>query len=43
MKKINTLWIKENKEHPKSKERSTDTGQREKELLDICIFSQYLI
>lgn len=43
MKKINTLGIKENKDHLKSKERSTDTGQRQKELLNIYIFSQYLI
>lgn len=30
MNKINTLWIKESKDYPKSKERSTDIGQREK-------------
>lgn len=43
MKKINTMWIKENKDHPKSKERSSDTGQRENELLNVYIFSLHLI
>lgn len=44
MKKINTMWIKENKDYPGWKERSTDTGQREKRIAqNLPFFSVFII